>query len=426
MPKVFYIVTNPISGGAKGNDLIKIAVPGGLHLLDAALDLDVNVHIFDIREGASGSKPAFLSLKKHVEEAEAGCLPIPIVVAGGDGTVLWAMSEIADHGISPESVAVGVLPFGTGNDFSRATKWGGSVPLSVVGKDLKHLKRLIKGYLGGVTKGFDLWDVEVSLKENGGIYQIKGGKKTLISDNSSELSKSDINPEGYKTPESEDDKQRTVVLSPKNTKNIALTRKCCNYFSLGVEARVGQGFARHRTKSVICNKMVYGCEGTKKMFMNTGRIRDWLSHVEINGNPVDLSVSDPASLVFLNIPSISGGVDFWNVAKPVPVFASQEEGEARFPAGSATPQTFFDHKMEVITVPSLFSFARSLLSAKGAATKQAQAAGPFSLVFRDNIHEQRVYFQVDGEFFQVQGPHSINIKWARSVQVLVNEKPSTP
>jgi diacylglycerol kinase (ATP) len=38
-----------------------------------------------------------------------------------------------------------------------------------------------------------------------------------------------------------------------------------NYFSIGVESRIGLGFEKKRTKSRISNKIRYGIEGIKKL-----------------------------------------------------------------------------------------------------------------------------------------------------------------
>lgn len=47
-----------------------------------------------------------------------------------------------------------------------------------------------------------------------------------------------------------------------------------NYFSCGVDARMGLGFDRNRTKSQFCNKIVYGLEAIKKLFKTTQKISD--------------------------------------------------------------------------------------------------------------------------------------------------------
>ena len=39
----------------------------------------------------------------------------------------------------------------------------------------------------------------------------------------------------------------------------------CNYFSIGLESRIGIGFDKNRTSNATCNKICYGWEGLKKM-----------------------------------------------------------------------------------------------------------------------------------------------------------------
>ena len=47
------------------------------------------------------------------------------MICGGDGTVMWVVSEIAKYKIDPEKVNIAIVPLGTGNDFSRNLGWGG-------------------------------------------------------------------------------------------------------------------------------------------------------------------------------------------------------------------------------------------------------------------------------------------------------------
>ena len=46
------------------------------------------------------------------------------MVAGGDGTVKWIISEFFKFKIEFARVPIGVIPLGTGNDFSNACGWG--------------------------------------------------------------------------------------------------------------------------------------------------------------------------------------------------------------------------------------------------------------------------------------------------------------
>jgi diacylglycerol kinase (ATP) len=64
--------------------------------------------------------------------------------------------------------------------------------------------------------------------------------------------------------------------------NVTIIKKhMSNYFSIGVESRIGLGFDRHRTQSVVGNKCVYCWEGFKKMFLKTPKINSILESFNI-------------------------------------------------------------------------------------------------------------------------------------------------
>lgn len=50
---------------------------------------------------------------------------IRVIVGGGDGTVMWVVEEMIKYNIDVEKCPIGIVPFGTGNDFSRVLGWGG-------------------------------------------------------------------------------------------------------------------------------------------------------------------------------------------------------------------------------------------------------------------------------------------------------------
>ena len=106
-------------------------------------DINITVKIFDIRDGDTGSKRSFLEIKENIlmmkeakwqrkrdrmansisdfdrnEEVEDHLEPIRVVIAGGDGTIMWGMMELGNHDISPEDIVVAALPFGTGAFFN--------------------------------------------------------------------------------------------------------------------------------------------------------------------------------------------------------------------------------------------------------------------------------------------------------------------
>ena len=63
---------------------------------------------------------AFLRLKEVVNMDR----PTIGIVCGGDGTIMWVVSEMNKHKIDVMKVPLGVIPLGTGNDFSQYLGWG--------------------------------------------------------------------------------------------------------------------------------------------------------------------------------------------------------------------------------------------------------------------------------------------------------------
>ena len=65
-------------------------------------------------------------------------------------------------------VNIGVIPIGTGNDFSRSLGWGGS-PIKFSRGDIRDLKKIVKKWLKAEIDTFDLWEAEIRTYEGGKI-----------------------------------------------------------------------------------------------------------------------------------------------------------------------------------------------------------------------------------------------------------------
>lgn len=46
------------------------------------------------------------------------------MVCGGDGTIPWVLHSASENKIDFSIVSLGIMPIGTGNDFSRSVGWG--------------------------------------------------------------------------------------------------------------------------------------------------------------------------------------------------------------------------------------------------------------------------------------------------------------
>ncbi|KOB86207.1 hypothetical protein PFDG_01761 [Plasmodium falciparum Dd2] len=82
----------------------------------------------------------------------------------------------------------------------------------------------------------DYWNIHVLLKEQGYFNKITSRPKK-------------------KEPLLNDDKENL------HERKLRMS----NYFSIGIDSRIGRGFERHRQKSALCNKFIYAVEGFKKV-----------------------------------------------------------------------------------------------------------------------------------------------------------------
>lgn len=117
--------------------------------------------------------------------------------------------------------------------------WGGDTS-DDLGTCLSKFKTRIQDWINAKIEDFDIWEVNIFASENGFFRRIK-------------------KQDGGFTKE---------VLYDKDLPKKLLTKKLSNYFSLGVDARIGYGFDKKRTQSACCNKCVYFCEGIKKMCLS--------------------------------------------------------------------------------------------------------------------------------------------------------------
>jgi diacylglycerol kinase (ATP) len=164
------------------------------------------------------------------------------IVCGGDGTVMWVVSELVKANIKIAKCPIGIIPFGTGNDFSRVLNWGPTAPSSLIGPYMRDFKNQVNNWLFATISDYDIWDVTVVLQEGGEFLRI--------------------------------DKQKNGSWTKIKLAEKSMTKHLCNYFSFGVDSRIGLGFDKHRTQSVCGNKCVYCWEGFKKMFIKTDKIKD--------------------------------------------------------------------------------------------------------------------------------------------------------
>jgi diacylglycerol kinase (ATP) len=316
---------------------------------------------------------------------------------------MWAIQEASAHNVDLTKVAFAHMPYGTGNDFARSLGWGGSNPSkSIMENGMKVFKKMIREYLSAEVIDFDIWKVELRVAESGGmIKQVKDGEKVAMMDGETE---------------------RKVLVKP-----------MCNYFSVGIESRVGLGFDKKRTTSAFRNKVRYVLEGLKKSVMSFTRIKEMIEDcvVEENGktrtlfsttdssSKVPKLVGDPISLIFLNINSFAGGCDLWRGANRTGITPIEL-------SPAFTTQSVGDRKLDVLTYSKLMSLSmeqskNTVMGGNGRCV--AQETGPMVLRFKKQAAEKRTYLQIDGEYFALERCEKVTLSHNMVIKVLKRRAP---
>ncbi|XP_026191610.1 diacylglycerol kinase 7 [Cyclospora cayetanensis] len=406
-----FIFTNPSSGGNKASAFTRT----GVSRLTLTEPYSAKIFIYDIREGPSGGKPGFLLLKAiSARKGVHGDLrpssaaekdTIRILVAGGDGTVMWCLDEMKITGVDSEVCAVGVVPYGTGNDFANVFGWRPFNAANPFDASLNTLRKLVDCCMQASVVYHDLWHVCVTLRPGGHFTRINPVTR----------------------------RKEVVERGRQEVKELRFTMS--NYFSMGVESRIGRGFDRHRTKSRTLNKMRYGIEGLKKTLMTfTKSINQIIVGLKVNpGTPeekvlftTDKAVAEQqqipllkktASLVVLNIPSFSGGNDIWGPSKKLALIMPNKQAQLEAKELLKVPQQMGDKNLEFVTFESVPSMGMEFLL-HGRGSRLHSGEGPWEISFRPLDDKTRVYFQTDGEFFQLTQPSSVTLSHDRRVRVL--------
>ena len=191
----------------------------------------------------------------------------------------WVLSTLQKAGVNLNMIGFVFLPAGTGNDLSTSTGHFGTLPTEKFAKSYsKGMLELISLYLNpekSETSKFDIWDVELQVADEGAIKQVK----REIPDKS--------NPARVVV-------SKQPILDENGKKKVFLKTLMNNYCSVGIGARIGIGFDKKRSESRACNKMVYCCEGLKKVFCTGGggKIKTIVDKMEY---VVDLQHQNPAN-----------------------------------------------------------------------------------------------------------------------------------
>lgn len=399
MQEELFLFVNPKSGGNKGEDFLKVPQPFVVNIAGAK----VSLHIYSLLDGEPGDKEGFKNLKKATDASRK---PIKIIVGGGDGTVMWADTEANKHGIhTPSKLVYGIVPLGTGNDFSRVAGWGGKNPSRILDNHCQVVKDYVRQWWSATSRPHDVWQVVIKVSEDTGqILHV--------------------------------DKNRAEAEIQGCTHEM--TSSMINYFSIGQESKVGIEFDKHRTKSQTCNLFVYAYEGlcTEAQCCSQQHIghlvkglhhgadadapllfsSSWDDSDDTDEEDIPQLVGNPESLMFLNVNSYAGGnAAFWATACDPAVEPEPDDEDI------PDTQDPGDGKLEVVTLPSIMDIPLDRVEHMA---KRVISGAPFYIEFveadEDEGEEVHVYCEVDGEFYHLVNPDCVTITLKKTLSVLQN------
>jgi diacylglycerol kinase (ATP) len=85
---------------------------------------------------------------------------------------MWVVEEMIKNQIIIENCPVAIMPFGTGNDFSRVLGWGPDTSIDL-GNKLKFVKKHAHKWIEAVVDDFDVWEVKMETHSEGYFSKIK-------------------------------------------------------------------------------------------------------------------------------------------------------------------------------------------------------------------------------------------------------------
>ena len=360
---------------------------------------------------------------------------IKILIGGGDGSVMSMIITLQQNNINIKNIIFGHIPLGTGNDLSISLGFGKEVSLKFV--TIIELYIILYKYHTSDYGLLDIWKIELILDEINGemIQKKKDGKKPLLN-------------------------EKGTIL-----KNY--TKPFTNYLSLGYDARVGYNFDPKRTKSRCLNQFVYFWEGLKKnCCRKTATVNSFIDSIiiyeenlnnvnnfnnEINEenllqkfntmkikyilkpkssiNPLEdnknviIFFDEDCSFVCQNIISYMGGAK--NIWKKASTKSENENDSMKILKTTETiekilkePQSMSDKKLEIFTFESGMRFALEKVIG-GFAKRFYHGEGPIFIKFKNTKYDEndkfnRLYLNVDGEFYNLRGAKFMIVELDRS------------
>lgn len=270
----FLLCVNPNSGGKRGNEV------ANWFTTRYAEDIVV------VRLGEPiGPQAVALTTKLEQWESDPSVSTVRLVVAGGDGTVSWALSTLETLFLPSEEDKRPIrlppmvfFPLGTGNELSRCVGWGdGSTSTNEMVSHKapsSYVEHMMQTAVQGQVEGLDRWVIE--------------GRRTGESHSASS--------------------------------NPDFVRPMLCFFSVGFDAEISHKFSEWRDarpnlfRSMTINKAGYTCLGIQALLSPSPTVAGLLE-LMVDGKVVSLPSSLRTIQVF-NIHASSDGVDFFGCSEP--------------------------------------------------------------------------------------------------------------
>jgi len=366
-------MVNGTSGGNASKQLLDLGLTHFTFQHDHA---ECTVWVFNLRDG-DNRKSGFskivekASVPHQVKEGN-----VRVIACGGDGTVKWVISELVK--LKRTDIPIGVIPFGTGNDFARAFNWGSTAPNPLIGNKLQALKQKVISFLNSEIVSMDCWRCSIYLKdiEDASFKEVKDAK---------------------------------VIQTHEGAKEMH--HEMLNYFSVGFDAQIMFEFEQQRTKSQLGNKIVMARKGVGQTIVRPPKLKESIDIVMADGNECKARLNDRL-LLFSNIPSYSAGANPWRRSKDDDNMLGNKDG--------FHPQFVGDSVLECLTIHSSANIGLNITtggSIKGGIQRTAQAK-EYNVHFKDM---SSIFLQVDGEAMQVDHADHITIRHGYQIQVLRND-----
>lgn len=357
------VFINSKSGGQLGAELI---------LTYRTLLNDKQVFDLEVETPDKVLQRIYLNLERLKDDSLASKIrdKLKIIVAGGDGTAGWLLGVVSDLNLSnPPPIAT--VPLGTGNNLPFAFGWGKKNP----GTDRSSVESFLGKVINAKEMKIDNWKILMRMKHP------KEGSCDIT----------------LKLPHS---LPRIFPSDQENMEGYHTYRGgFWNYFSLGMDAQVSYAFHSQRKlhperfKNQLVNQSTYlklSCtQGWffASLFHPSSQNIAKLAKIQIcdrNGQWNDLHIPQSIrSIVCLNLPSFSGGLNPWGTPNP----KKQRDR-------SLTAPFVDDGLIEIVGFRNAWH-GLILLSPNGHGTRLAQA-NRVRLEFKKGA-AKHAYMRIDGE-----------------------------